>query len=388
MKKPFIRALGAAVAMACLLAAVPGWAEQKIKITVTGKDAEIRLSPDAGGRVIQAAPVGSVFEAERKTGEWYEIKLPSKLGVTITGYIHEKFVATEQAPVKAPEAPAPIIRESVAPAPERKPPSRADVAVRFGYTPGSIVSGLSEYSYAWSSGSLKTVAEWGEIGHKFGSSFGAGLAVSYYLAGGLGLQLRYDHQLTAEINANESYSAYAIAWNWTDGTGPYSLSEEWDVTGDYAVSPVSLSIIYKIPIKGMFAPTLSAGATYFVGNVKAETTRGYGFTWQDGSSQSLDYLDIPLRISESIGSFGWNAGAGLDVLLSPKIALNIEAVYFGGKTLEKSWHPIAGTYPGNIFPSNAWQATQAYLDENANQAASLQIKMSFVRIFAGMKFLF
>ena len=194
--------------------------------------------------------------------------------------------------------------------------------------------------------------------------------------------------LTAKINADESYSAYAIAWTWTDGTGPFSQAEEWDVTGEYAVSPVSLNVIYKIPTKGMFTPTLSAGMTYFLGNVKIETTRGYGFTWKTGSVQSVDYLDIPLRISDSIGSFGANAGAGLDVLLAPKIALNIEAVYFAGKTIEKSWQPIAGTYPGNIFPSNAWQATQTYLDENANQDAPLKIKTSFFRLFAGVKFSF
>ena len=116
MRKTIIRAWGAAVAAACLLAVAPGWAEQKIKITVAGKDAAIHLSPDAGSRIIQSAPFGSVFEAERKTGEWYEIKLPSKLGVTITGYIHEKFVATEQAPAKTPEAPAQIAREPVVPA--------------------------------------------------------------------------------------------------------------------------------------------------------------------------------------------------------------------------------------------------------------------------------
>jgi hypothetical protein len=387
MRKTIIRAWGAAVAAACLLAVAPGWAEQKIKITVAGKDAAIHLSPDAGSRIIQSAPFGSVFEAERKTGEWYEIKLPSKLGVTITGYIHEKFVATEQ-PAKTPETPAQIAREPVAPRPEKKPPAKADIAVRFGYSPGSNVSSQSAFTYTWSSGSLKTAAEAGEIGHEFGTSLGAGLAFSYFFAGNIGVQLRYDHMLTAKINADDSYSAYAIAWNWTDGTGPFSQAEEWDVTGEYAVSPLSLNVIYRIPTKGMFAPTLSAGMTYFLGNVKVETTRGYGFTWTTGNVQSVDYLDIPLRISDSIGSFGVNAGAGLDVILAPKIALNLEAVYFLGGTIEKSWQPVAGTYPGNIFPANAWQATQTYLDENANQNGPLKIKTSFLRLFAGVKFFF
>jgi hypothetical protein len=388
MRKSFIRLWGAAVAAACLLTAAPGWAEQKIKITVAGKDAAIHLSPDPGSRVIQSAPFGSVFEAERKTGEWYEVKLPSKLGVTITGYIHEKYVATEQAPAKAPEAPAKIVGESVAPRPEKQPPAKAEISVRFGYSPGAIVSSQSAFTYTWSSGNLQTVAEAGEIGHEFGTSLGAGLAFSYFFAGGIGVQLRYDHMLTAKIDAGNSYSAYAIAWTWTDGTGPFSQAEEWDVTGEYAVSPVSLNVIYKIPSKGMIAPYLSAGMTYFLGNVKVETTRGYGFTWTTGNVQSVDYLDIPLQISDSIGSFGVNAGGGLDVLLAPRIALNIEAVYFGGKTIEKSWKPIAGTYPGNIFPANAWQATQAYLDENANQNAPLKIKTSFIRLFAGVKFSF
>ena len=123
---------------------------------------------------------------------------------------------------------------------------------------------------------------------------------------GASVGLNFTPQLKFELGA---------AWTWSDGKGPYSMAEEWDVTGEYAVSPLSLNAVYRIPAKGMLSPYITAGLTYFLGTVKLETTRGYGFTWKTEDSQSLDYLDIPLRIGKSIGAFGGNAGAGVDIRL-------------------------------------------------------------------------
>jgi hypothetical protein len=65
---------------------------QKTIIEVVVGNASIRLSPDTSSEIIESPPVGSVFEVENKVGEWYEITFLSKLGMTITGYIHQRFV--------------------------------------------------------------------------------------------------------------------------------------------------------------------------------------------------------------------------------------------------------------------------------------------------------
>ncbi len=65
---------------------------QKTIIEVVVEKASIRLSPDASSEIIESPPVGTVFEVESKVGEWYEITFLSKLGMTLTGYIHQRYV--------------------------------------------------------------------------------------------------------------------------------------------------------------------------------------------------------------------------------------------------------------------------------------------------------
>ena len=160
------------VLVICLVGFPAGLSAQKIKITVVGKDANIHLGPDAGSRIVQAAAVGSVFEAEKKVGEWYEINLPSKLGVTITGYIHEKFVETEGGKPEKPKevvtpspkpSPTDLTEQDKKPLPQQKRVRRGEFAIRFGYIPGSLVSSQSSYTTNWSYNLLKSVDETGTI---------------------------------------------------------------------------------------------------------------------------------------------------------------------------------------------------------------------------------
>lgn len=65
---------------------------QKQTIEVVVEKAEIRAEPNMKAEIIETPSVGSIFEVERKAGDWYEIKFTSKLGITFTGYIHKKYV--------------------------------------------------------------------------------------------------------------------------------------------------------------------------------------------------------------------------------------------------------------------------------------------------------
>lgn len=397
MSKGLGKRLGSGFLMVCLLAFPAGLSAQKIKITVVGKDANIQLGPDAGSRIVQAAAVGSVLEAEQKVGEWYEIKLPSKLGVIITGYIHEKFVETEKDKIEKPKEAAappqkPLPPKVAEPAKESPPRQKrawkGDFAVRFGYLPGSLASTQSSYTANWNNNLLKSVSETGTVKHGFGGSMGPSFSLSYFLAGGLGLQVKLDYQLTTKVKAGEDSSGYKLAWTWSDGSGSYNASEEWALSGEYAVSPLSLNLIYRGSSAGSVIPYISAGVSYFTGKLKVETTRGYAFTWQSDPNQYIDYLDVPMKVDASVSGIGFNAGAGLDLVLFSNVALNIEAAYFSGKTMKESWQHMPGTYPGNIFPAISWSVDQAYADKMSEQVTQLEVKTSFFKVLAGIKFLF
>lgn len=64
--------------------------EQKVKVVVD--KASIRLEPSMESEIIASPAVGAIYDMEKKIGEWYEIKFYSKIGVLITGYIHQMFV--------------------------------------------------------------------------------------------------------------------------------------------------------------------------------------------------------------------------------------------------------------------------------------------------------
>ena len=217
---------------------------------------------------------------------------------------------------------------------------------------------------------------------------GPSFSLSYFLAGGLGLQVKLDYQLTTKVKAGEDSSGYKLAWTWSDGSGSYNASEEWALSGEYAVSPLSLNLIYRGSAAGSVIPYVSAGVSYFTGKLKVETTRGYAFTWQSDPNQYIDYIDVPMKVDASVSGIGFNAGAGLDLVLISNVALNIEAAYFSGKTMTESWQHMPGTYPGNIFPAISWSVDQTYTDKMSQQVTPLELKTSFFKILAGVKFLF
>jgi hypothetical protein len=90
----------AAVAVALtisLLHASAGTTEagtQKIRVAV--EDATIRSAPDMTSRVIDTPAFGSVFDVREKVGEWYRVDYLSRVGVVVTGYVHEMFVEEER----------------------------------------------------------------------------------------------------------------------------------------------------------------------------------------------------------------------------------------------------------------------------------------------------
>lgn len=355
---------------------------QDLNITVTEKDAAIHLKPDAGSRVIQISPVGTVLEAEKKEGEWYQVKIQSRLGVIITGYIHQKFVKSEAG-----------VEEEDLPGTEEKTEgkralSKGDIGIGIGYVSGSFISDQSSYSFNWSENLLSKVNENGTTMTKIKNPRGVGFSFSYLLFGGIGIQLKLDYNFTEKINEAESLSDYAITWTWTDNRGPFDRSEEWGVSGEFSVIPISLNFLYKFQGEGMIIPYFSAGASYFTGKVKANSTRGLGISWEASGSQFIDYVDVPIKVDESISHFGFNVGGGLDFMFTSSIGLNLEAAYFIGKKSEYVWEHTTGSYKGNIFPDISWSIDTSMVELIKEQVSPFEVNTSFFKVQAGVKIFF
>jgi opacity protein-like surface antigen len=376
--------------IACLLILAQVSFAAQVKIRVIVENATIRSGPNLESEVIQEdVAIGTTFDVEKTEEGWYEIKFRNNLGILVTGYIHTMYVeiVSEKAPVKKEEVKKPAEQRKKPAEPPKGKQAKGDFAVMGGFVSGSFLPGSSSYADSWSSGILTSVSESGTISHKIGSPLGLGVSISYLFMGGLGIQARLDYNFTKEFTPEESFSNYNITWSWTT-SGPFSREKDWDTTGEISLIPLSLNLIYKVQGGGMIIPYFSAGVTYFTGSIKANTTRGYGFTWESEGYRYIDYIDIPLVVDVSIGEIGFNIGGGLDFLFSRNVALSVEGNYFIGKTIEASWTPVSGTYQGNNFPDNNWNVDAGLVESIVDEVPPLDIKTSFFKIQGGIKIIF
>lgn len=66
--------------------------ELVFKLKVVAEQANIRLEPDIASVIIRQVPQGTILESTGKEGEWHAVKLTSKDGIDVSGYVHESLV--------------------------------------------------------------------------------------------------------------------------------------------------------------------------------------------------------------------------------------------------------------------------------------------------------
>ena len=389
--------MGAVIAAIVLLAALAGPAAAQAttgKIKVSVENASLRDKPSMDGEILEEKiPLGTVFNIEKKAGEWYEVKFQSTLGVMITGYIHEMYVEVLPAepaakPVAKPVEPAKP--QTTTTPPVTQPVSRIrvpggpkfEIGLGFGMGFGSFLPASSTYNHEWSWEGLDSVQERGTLNHKMKSPMGLGFSLAYYFSGGFGLKLRVDMNFKQSLDA--SSSNYLLSWRWWTAVTD-SDQGSWGITGDMSVMPISLDFVYKFVAEGMFQPYVNAGVSYFIGSANIQTNAGRGVSWIDGGWQYIDYFPVPLEINDaSLSSIGFNAGLGADIFFSPSIALSLDAAYFIGKTASLEWTVNRGTYY-TVYYDQGFNVPADYLRTITESLGNLEVKTSFFKIQAGLK---
>ena len=142
MRKKYF-SLSAVMLLAVLLAPGPAlWADGPLAITlqVTAELAIVREKPDILSSVVKQLIAGAVLEAEKKEGEWYQVRVDLDAGGTVVGYVHESLVRVvsgapagaqpasqtdkEPPPEKVEEKPVkPAAETTEPPAPATQPPA-------------------------------------------------------------------------------------------------------------------------------------------------------------------------------------------------------------------------------------------------------------------------
>lgn len=321
------------------------------------------------------------------------MKFRSKLGVQLTGYIHEMYIeVVKEGEERAAAAKQPPVFKDLGPARERAM-KNFEFGLFFGISVGSYLPASSSYSDNWSFQELESVTETDTISHKLNNTPAmAGGFFTYYFRGGFGFRLSFDYNFNQTLSVAES--AFNMSWTWTQGRGTYSLDKTWPVQGGYSLSPLSFNLIYKLQSGGALVPYFTAGLTYFFGKANLSTSVGYGESWlfvdqtTQKTTQYIDYFIIPVKLEKKLGTVGGNVGAGLDVLLSPNIGLNIDAVYYLGPSSVEPWPFVAGSYPAATFLGTTLELLGQGATTLQSKYSKLNFKLSYFRIAAGFKILF
>jgi hypothetical protein len=360
---------------------------QGTRIKVIVENASIRLKPSLDSEAIEeSVALNTVFTAEKKVGEWYEVKFGSTVGVLLIGYIHEMYVE-----VLAEEAPRPPALEEKPPAGEvRRPepllpaeygPKKMEIFFGGGLGFGSFLNDSTVYDYHFgASFPLDYADEAGQVSHKAGGPMGLGFSLAHFFSGGLGLRLRIDFNFSQNLTGGSSYS---LTWKWWD-RGPYDEPNSWDLTGNLSVIPISLNVVYKFDL-GMISPYISAGPSFFLAKLKADSTLGCAMTWLSGGYMYIDYFAIPMFVDESLNGIGFNFGAGLDVLLSPSFGLTVDIAYFLKGEAKVKWDFTPGEYDSHINSGWTWTLDKADLADILDYIPDLSVNLSFFKIQVGLK---
>lgn len=381
----------AGLALLVLLVAASALSAQT-KVRVKDPAAVIRIEPAANGEIVQdKVAVGTEFTVERKTGDWYEIKYRSAIGVLLSGFIHQSQVEEikAEAPVQKTEpepVQKPIDREGAA-APELGPGLEISV---FGGLGMPQVKGTANYHDQWS-GNFYAVTENADISTTSKSSafFGAGLNYFFSANIGLGLNVGYlKSGLTTASAYTFSYSSVSKSANWAGTDNSFSSI------------PVSLDLIARFGGSKMQG-YVQAGPTLFMNDAKIDSAIGWGYNYLVYSYpyyyEYYDAVQIPMNAYDLKGGTGktsWtgiggNIGAGATFMLSPSFGLNIEARYFICPEREFDWTLVPGKYTGLFVtnPTTTVTVDSAVIDPifSGSHLTTIKINPSFFQITAGVK---
>jgi hypothetical protein len=364
-----------------ILAAGALSAQTKIKVKDAG--AVIRIEPADKGEIVQDKLVpGTVYAVESKSGDWYEIKYRSAIGVLLSGYIHKsqvEEVADAPAP-KATPARTETFRES-----SGEPRGGLEIGLSGGLALSSFKSGAGSFTDTWGAYySLQSVTETGSLNFSLGNSIDLAASLAYFFTPQIGIRFQFDMPFKRTFSSG--LMDYNMSWNWY-GYSTYTRNSSYDVTGDTSVIPLSLNGVFRFPMGASMDAYITGGPTYFMGKVNAATKMGLGWTWLAGSTQYIDYFPVPLNISESVNGIGFNVGAGLDLKIGETLKAFIEANYFMGPSKSLSWIAQPGTYPSTLSAGFNLNVDQATIDDLSlsTRMSALDVKMSFLKLAAGIK---
>lgn len=297
---------------------------EKQKIRVVVENASIRMQPNMESEVIENPPVGSVFEVERKIGEWYEVRYQSKVGVRITGYIHEMLVEAEKAtPAPARQVTPQPTREPVRPTPPPRPMRRQPPKIMFNLGAGGLVNFIEGYDWEYSFSYLDEQASYTDSAEKsmgigFDLGFGIFVMPNIEITGGLNYLFPKSRTTTYVIDLPSEYF--------------YNDNAQGDTEADTKYSAIILNfgLNFHPVTEGSIRPYLGAGISYIMAKMELMDDLWYIDHYDGLDHTYIEITEVELT-EESLSKLGFNIRAGANLEIADNIFIFGEARYIIAK---------------------------------------------------------
>jgi len=209
----------------------------------------------------------------------------------------------------------------------------------------------------------------------------AGAAATFFLPSGLGIQAGFGY-LKAGLESTGRFK-----WN-SSGDVPASAVVDGGDGGELTAVPFFICFFNEIKFpfaKKTLRAHLAAGPVLSFNSVLTASQAGAGVI-QD---EKADGILVPVRVEDTTWiSLGATAGVGLDIHLSPSLALAVEGRYYYAPRENLSWTWTPGVYDGLFGRITACDFSGEAAAQNERKTTPLTVDPSFIQIAAGIKLIF
>lgn len=266
------------------------------KIRVVAEDTNVRIKPDLRSDIIASPAVGTVFDVEKKIGEWYEIVFSSSAGISITAYVHEIYVE--------------IVIEEEMPLP--------NFFVSLGGMYSSVQAGYN-YTYKFSDyGSPATIYDSIENGSAVGFNIGFGFFVLPNI------------EITASADLCSTSLSGKYGYDLQDWYFPYDIAYTEVLTdAKFTKIIINFGANFHLITTGMIRPYVGGGISYIMGKIDLLDIFSRTWGWDIDTFWTHMY-DVSTTI-ESLNKLGFNVKAGINFAVSRNIFIFSEGRYIIAK---------------------------------------------------------
>ncbi|GEM_PF-5040072 len=331
-----ILSLVAAAGWMLALAAGLAFGQEAFRVKVLTVDAVIHAKPEASSPALDRPAVGAQLEVVRRTGEWFEVRFRSRLGMVLIGYIHRNMV--EAPPEEQAAAPAPAVKPPLKPAPKpdappaAKPVSEPDAKPSRPWPGGRKVLqiGIGGFVSRTQVGDSRTDSvPYRDEALTIGDSLGD--------AGLMGLDFRIGFMPLALLEVELGFQSSSQTLTGTYEIGVPSLFFYNDVASDdidedipFKSSILTLGVVLHPLNRGPVRPYLGFGAAFCSGSLKAIKNFRATETYYSDYSHTLTIEQIDFE-PVSLKTTGFAAKVGIDAAVAPVFFLFAEAQYVGAR---------------------------------------------------------